>query len=49
VAGNLKVSLVTDEAPNCFTIDIEATGLPKFRSLLPLLGPQGRRGLPAGK
>jgi hypothetical protein len=41
---NLRVSLVTDEAPNCLTISVEATGLPNVPSLVKLLGSQGPRG-----
>ncbi len=44
LVGDMKVSLVTDEAPNRLTIRADVTGLPKFRNLLPLLqGSPGRR------
>jgi hypothetical protein len=31
---DLRVSLVTDEAPNCLTVTIEASGLPNVPSLI---------------
>jgi hypothetical protein len=34
---DMKVSLVTDEAPNRLTIEAELTGLPKFRDIVGLL------------
>lgn len=41
---DLKVSLVTDEAPNQFTITAEVSGLPKFRDIHALLRAQGKPG-----
>ncbi|HEV3136363.1 MAG TPA: hypothetical protein VGZ26_00640, partial [Pirellulales bacterium] len=43
VVRDLKVSLVTDEAPNQFTIRVEATGLPKMPAILSLFN-EGRIG-----
>jgi hypothetical protein len=40
-----KVSLVTDEAPNCLTVRAELTGLPQFRELVQLFAAPPR--LPA--
>jgi hypothetical protein len=41
---DLKVSLVTDEAPNQFTITAELSGLPKFRDIHALLRAQAKPG-----
>jgi hypothetical protein len=49
MADGLKLSLVTDEAPNQLTIAVEATGLPKFRTLMPLMMPPSRRGVAVAK
>jgi hypothetical protein len=40
---DMKVSLVTDEAPNRLTIEAELTGLPKFRDIVGLLNAQEGR------
>ena len=37
LAKDLKVSLVTDEAPNRLVIRAEVSGLPKYRDVLPLI------------
>jgi hypothetical protein len=34
---DLRLSLVTDEAPNCFTVNIEATGLPNVPSVIKMV------------
>jgi hypothetical protein len=41
---DLKVSLVTDEAPNQLTITAEVSGLPKFRDIHALLRAQAKPG-----
>ena len=35
---DLRLSIVTDEAPNCLTVSIEATGLPNVPSMIKMLG-----------
>ncbi len=41
--ADMKVSVVTDEAPNCLTIRAELTGLPKFRDVVQMLNGGGPR------
>jgi hypothetical protein len=40
VLKDLRLSIVTDEAPNCLTVSIEATGLPNVPSVIQTLGSQ---------
>jgi hypothetical protein len=40
VLKDLRLSIVTDEAPNCLTVSIEATGLPNLPSVIQTLGSQ---------
>jgi hypothetical protein len=40
---DMKFSLVTDEAPNCLTIEAELTGLPKFRDIVGFLNGQDQQ------
>jgi hypothetical protein len=48
IVNQMKVSLVTDEAPNQLVIRAEVSGLPKYRDLLPVLQQEiGQR--PRGK
>lgn len=48
IVNQMKVSLVTDEAPNQLVIRAEVSGLPKYRDVLPILQQEiGRR--PRGK
>ncbi len=35
---DLRVSIVTDEAPNCLTVSVEASGLPNVPSLISKIG-----------
>ena len=49
ILKDLKVSVVTDEAPNQLTIRADVTGLPKFRELAPLFQKGSRRGVTAAK
>ncbi len=45
---DMKVLVMTDEAPNQLTVDVEVEGLPKFRDIVPLFRPGGpRRGVAA--
>ena len=37
IVSTMKVSLVTDEAPNQLVIRAEVSGLPKYQDVLPLL------------
>jgi hypothetical protein len=43
VLKDLRLSLVTDEAPNSLTVSIEATGLPNLPTLVKMLGSQTPR------
>ncbi len=35
---DLRVSIVSDEAPNCLTLSVEASGLPNVPSLISKIG-----------
>jgi hypothetical protein len=35
---DLRVSIVTDEAPNCLTVSVEASGLPNVPTLISKIG-----------
>jgi hypothetical protein len=43
ILKDLRLSLVTDEAPNCLTLSIEATGLPDVPSVIQMYGSQMAR------
>jgi hypothetical protein len=40
ILKDLRLSIVTDEAPNCLTVSIEATGLPNVPSMIETFGSQ---------
>jgi hypothetical protein len=41
---DLRLSIVTDEAPNCLTVNIEATGLPNIPSVIKVVASQMESG-----
>jgi hypothetical protein len=43
VLKDLRLSIVTDEAPNCLTLSIEATGLPNVPSMIETFSSQMAR------
>ena len=43
ILKDLRLSIMTDEAPNCLTVSIEATGLPDVPSVIQMYGSQVAR------